>query len=146
MEALTGASAAVLMLYDLTKPVEPPLSIDALRLLFKEGGKKGLWVHRSGMSADERTHSRPQSDPRLDGESVAVITLSDRAAAGVYDDKSGALLEQRLLAMGPNLHRQLLAAGVVSLAGSPKAVAPGMDILGPLLPHALAMIRGRPHA
>ena len=35
---------------------------------------------------------------------------------------------------------------IVNLPGSPKAVAQGMDILGPLLPHALAMMRGLPHA
>ena len=35
---------------------------------------------------------------------------------------------------------------VLLLPGSPKAVAQGMEILGPLLPHALAMMRGLPHA
>ncbi|QDA57077.1 bifunctional molybdenum cofactor biosynthesis protein MoaC/MoaB [Thermomonas aquatica] len=224
MEALAGASAALLTLYDLTKPVEPALSIEAVRLLFKEGGKKGLWLHPAGMGEDERAHYRPQSAPRLDGEAVAVITLSDRAAAGVYEDRSGALLEQLLQAMGADVRRRLLADGIAPLAaalreeaalgtplvlctggtgfgprdlapealaqvatravpglaelfrgassahtplawlsrnasalvgdgtlvlllpGSPKAVAQGMDILGPLLPHALAMMRGRPHA
>ena len=33
----------------------------------------------------------------------------------------------------------------ICLPGSPKAVAQGMDILGSLLPHALAMIDGKPH-
>ena len=224
MEALAGASAALLTLYDLTKPVEPALSIEAVRLLFKEGGKKGLWIHPEGMDAEERAYYRPQPGPRLDGEAVAVVTLSDRAAAGVYEDKSGALLEERLRAMGADVHRQLLADGIEPLAaalraeaargtplvlctggtgfgprdlapealaqvatrpvpglaelfrsassahttlawlsrsacalvgdgtlvlllpGSPKAVAQGMDILGPLLPHALAMMRGLPHA
>ncbi len=51
MEALAGASAALLTLYDLTKPVEPALSFGGVRLLFKEGGKKGLWLHPEG---DER--------------------------------------------------------------------------------------------
>ena len=224
MESLAGASAALLTLYDLTKPVEPALSIEAVRLLFKEGGKKGLWIHPEGMDAEERAYYRPQPGPRLDGEAVAVVTLSDRAAAGVYEDKSGALLEERLRAMGADVHRQLLADGIEPLAaalraeaargtplvlctggtgfgprdlapealaqvatrpvpglaelfrsassahttlawlsrsacalvgdgtlvlllpGSPKAVAQGMDILGPLLPHALAMMRGLPHA
>lgn len=224
MEALAGASAALLTLYDLTKPVEPALAIEAVRLLFKEGGKKGLWIHPEGMDAEERAYYRPQPGPRLDGEAVAVVTLSDRAAAGVYEDKSGALLEERLRAMGADVHRQLLADGIEPLAaalraeaargtplvlctggtgfgprdlapealaqvatrpvpglaelfrsassahttlawlsrsacalvgdgtlvlllpGSPKAVAQGMDILGPLLPHALAMMRGLPHA
>jgi molybdopterin biosynthesis enzyme MoaB len=34
---------------------------------------------------------------------------------------------------------------VVLLPGSPKAVVQGMDILAPLLAHALAMIAGEPH-
>jgi len=224
MEALAGASAALLTLYDLTKPVEPALSIDAVRLLFKEGGKKGLWIHPEGMSADERAHYRPRADPRLDGETVAVITLSDRASAGEYEDRSGALLADALQALGASPRRRLLADGieplaaalqeeaalgtslvictggtgvgprdlapeglasvaarsvpglaelfrsassahtplawlsrassalvgeqtlVICLPGSPKAVAQGMSILAPLLPHALAMLRGQPHA
>src|SRR2546430_14306149 len=45
MEALTGASVALLCLYDLLKPVDPNLEIVAVRLEFKEGGKKGYWRH-----------------------------------------------------------------------------------------------------
>jgi molybdenum cofactor biosynthesis protein MoaC len=224
MEALAGASAALLTLYDLTKPIEPALSIEAVRLLFKEGGKKGLWLHPEGMTDDERAHYRPRADARLDGESIAVITLSDRATAGVYEDRSGQVLADALNAMGARPRRRLLPDGieplaatlreeaalgtplvlctggtgfgprdlapealanvatrevpgladlfrcassthtplawlsravsalvgdatlVVCLPGSPKAVAQGMDILGPLLPHALAMMRGQPHA
>lgn len=224
MEALAGASAALLTLYDLTKPVEPALSIEAVRLLFKEGGKKGLWMHPDGMSDDERAHYRPRSGPRLDGETVAVITLSDRASTGVYEDRSGALMAEALAAMGATVHRRLLPDGIETLAdalreeaalgtplvlctggtgfgprdlapealarvatrevpglaewfrsassahtplawlsrarsaligdgtlvmllpGSPKAVTQGLDILGPLLPHALAMMREAPHA
>ena len=223
MEALAGVSAALLTLYDLTKPVEPALSIETVRLLFKEGGKKGLWIHPAGMTADEHAHYRPQAAARLDGESVAVITLSDRASAGEYEDRSGTVLEERLLALGAVVHRRVLPDGieplaaalreeaehgtalvlctggtglgprdlspealgsiatrevpglsellrsassvhtplawlsrarsaligdntlVVMLPGSPKAVIQGMDILGPLLPHALAMLHGLPH-
>ena len=71
MEALAGASAALLTLYDLTKPVEPALRIEAVRLLFKEGGKKGLWIHPDGMDEAERAHYRPRAGARLDGERVA---------------------------------------------------------------------------
>ena len=62
MEALAGATAALLTLYDLTKPVEPALSLQSVRLLFKAGGKKGLWLHPDGMDAAELAHYRPH-DP-----------------------------------------------------------------------------------
>lgn len=224
MEALAGASAALLTLYDLTKPVEPALSIEGVRLLFKEGGKKGLWVHPEGLSEEEHAHYRPKAEPRLEGETVAVITLSDRAHAGVYEDRSGAVLATAVEGMGATVRRRLLPDGIEPLAealreeaalgtplvlctggtgfgprdlapealarvatrevpglaewfrhassehtplawlsrarsalvgdgtlvlclpGSPKAVAQGMVILGPLLPHALAMMRGESHA
>lgn len=224
MEALAGASAALLTLYDLTKPVEPALSIEGVRLLFKEGGKKGLWVHPEGLSEEEHAHYRPKAEPRLEGETVTVITLSDRAHAGVYEDRSGAVLATAVEGMGATVRRRLLPDGIEPLAealreeaalgtplvlctggtgfgprdlapealarvatrevpglaewfrhassehtplawlsrarsalvgdgtlvlclpGSPKAVAQGMVILGPLLPHALAMMRGESHA
>ncbi len=49
MEALAGVSAALLSLYDLSKPVNPGLRIDDMRLLSKEGGKSGLWMHPDGI-------------------------------------------------------------------------------------------------
>ena len=224
MEALAGASAALLTLYDLTKPVEPALAIGGVRLLFKEGGKKGLWFHPDGMTDAERAHYRPRALPRLDGVPAAVITLSDRASRGDYEDRSGPLLVERLRALGAELGpaelradeaaplaarlRELAAASirlalctggtglasrdvtpealaqamdrrvpgigelfrsessqhtplawlsraeavqvgdmlVIALPGSSKAVAQGMEILAPILAHALAMMAGECHA
>jgi molybdenum cofactor biosynthesis protein MoaC len=224
MEALAGASAALLTLYDLTKPVEPALSFGGVRLLFKEGGKKGLWLHPEGMSDAEREYYRPRAATRLDQIPAAVITLSDRASLGDYADTAGPLLVERLRALGAHvsdaeLHpdeperlvarlRDLAAAGVslvlctggtglgprdrtpealalvadrhidgigelfrsessqhtqmawlsradavlvgttlvIALPGSTKAVAQGMDILAPILGHALNMAAGGGHA
>ena len=224
MEALAGASAALLTLYDLTKPVEPALSIGGVRLLFKEGGKKGLWLHPDGMSDAERDHYIPRGVTKLDNVSAAVITLSDRASRGEYSDASGPLLVERLRELGANvsdveLHpdepgplaerlRALAEQGVqlvlctggtglgprdrtpealaivadrhidgigelfrsessqhtplawlsraqavlidttlvIALPGSAKAVAQGMDILAPILAHALSMAAGGGHA
>lgn len=223
MEALAGASAALLTLYDLTKPVEPALSFGGVRLLFKEGGKKGLWLHPDGMSEAERERYRPRAPARLDDAHCAVITLSDRASAGDYADTAGPLLVERLRALGARVDdaelrpdepgplaarlRELAAAGtqlvlctggtglgprdrtpealaavaerrvdglgelfrsesaqhtpmawlsradavlvgstlVIALPGSAKAVAQGMDILAPILAHALAMAAGEGH-
>jgi cyclic pyranopterin phosphate synthase len=223
MEALAGASAALLTLYDLTKPVEPALAIGGVRLLFKEGGKSGIWIHPDGMDEGERRHYRPRVAPRLDAVPTTVITLSDRAVGGVYQDRSGPVAEGALRALGAVVRYRLLPDGIEPLAqalreeaeagtrlvlctggtgfgsrdltpealaqvatrgvpglgelfrsasaaytqlswlsrataalvgdhmlticlpGSPKAVAQGMDILAPLLPHALAMIEDVPH-
>lgn len=224
MEALAGASAALLTLYDLTKPVEPALSFGGVRLLFKEGGKKGLWLHPEGMSDAEREHYRPRAMARLESISAKVITLSDRASRGDYTDTAGPLLVERLRELGAEVDHgelraddpeplaarllQLAAAGtrlilctggtglgprdrtpealsmvadrhidgigelfrnesgqhtqmawlsradavligttlVIALPGSAKAVAEGMDILAPILAHALSMAAGGGHA
>lgn len=224
MEALAGASAALLTLYDLTKPVEPALSFGGVRLLFKEGGKKGLWLHPEGMSDAERDHYKPRSTARLDAIPAAVITLSDRASRGEYADTAGPLLVGRLRDLGAHVAdavqlpdepeplatrlRQLASEGirlilctggtglgprdrtpealamvaerrvpgigelfrnessqhtsmawlsraeavmigaslVIALPGSPKAVTQGMDILAPVLAHAISMAAGGDHA
>ena len=43
MEALVGASAAALALYDMAKAVEKGIVIEQVRLLKKTGGKSGDW-------------------------------------------------------------------------------------------------------
>jgi cyclic pyranopterin phosphate synthase len=44
MEALTAVAAAGLALVDMVKAVDPAASIEAVRVLRKEGGKTGTWV------------------------------------------------------------------------------------------------------
>lgn len=154
MEALAGLNAALLTLYDLTKPVEPALSIQGVRLLFKEGGKKGLWIHPDGMDESERAHYRPRGTSRLDGVPVTVVTLSDRASAGAYEDLSGAEAGRALAALGAEVDRILLPDGVEPLAGTLAELArakarlvlcTGGTGLGPrdLAPEALAQVGGR---
>ncbi|HUA80113.1 MAG TPA: bifunctional molybdenum cofactor biosynthesis protein MoaC/MoaB [Dyella sp.] len=223
MEALAGVSAALLTLYDLTKPVEPALSFGGVRLLFKEGGKKGLWLHPDGMSDAEREHYKPRAIAKLDAITAAVITLSDRASRGDYTDTAGPLLVERLRELGAVVDdaelrpddpeplaarllqlaslgmRLILCTGgtglgprdrtpealemiadrhvdgigelfrsessqhtamswlsrasavlvgstlIIALPGSAKAVAQGMDILAPILGHALSMADGGAH-
>jgi len=43
MEALVGASAAALTVYDMTKALDPAISIERVELLEKRGGKRGVW-------------------------------------------------------------------------------------------------------
>jgi cyclic pyranopterin phosphate synthase len=49
MEALTGLSVALLTIWDLTKPVNAALEITETRLIYKSGGKSGVWVNPEGM-------------------------------------------------------------------------------------------------
>ncbi|GGK93603.1 cyclic pyranopterin monophosphate synthase MoaC [Mangrovihabitans endophyticus] len=44
MEALTAVAVAGLTLVDMVKAVDPAASVEAVRVLHKEGGKTGEWV------------------------------------------------------------------------------------------------------
>lgn len=44
MEALTGASVALLTLYDMLKAVDRGMTIDTVRLVAKSGGASGDWL------------------------------------------------------------------------------------------------------
>lgn len=155
MEALAGVNAALLTLYDLSKPVEPALAIGGIRLLFKEGGKSGLWRHPEGMSEAEQAHYRPRDIARLQGVSCAVVTLSDRAHEGSYEDRSGPLLVEGLRQLGAQVdHVDVLPDGVQPLAAHLRALAAaqvrlclctGGTGLGPrdLTPEALAQVADR---
>ncbi len=100
MEALAAVNAALLTLYDLTKPVEPALTISGIRLLIKEGGKKGLWVHPNGIPEKLQTLLPTKSKLPLEGKVGAIITLSDRAFNKEYEDKSGKALKEGLEFLG----------------------------------------------
>jgi molybdenum cofactor biosynthesis protein MoaC len=52
MEALTGLSVALLTIWDLIKPVNAALEISSQRLLYKTGGKSGVWVHPRGLPVE----------------------------------------------------------------------------------------------
>ncbi|MDD2309215.1 MAG: cyclic pyranopterin monophosphate synthase MoaC [Desulfuromonadaceae bacterium] len=48
MEAMTGASLAALTIYDMCKGNDKSITIGAIRLLFKEGGKSGIYRRDAG--------------------------------------------------------------------------------------------------
>ncbi len=85
MEALSGVSAALLCIYDLTKGIDPVLRIGDIQLEIKEGGKSGIW---------KRPESNPQpkaetSTLALQGVRCSILILSDRCARGETQDGSG---------------------------------------------------------
>ncbi|NND43922.1 MAG: hypothetical protein HKN58_01265 [Xanthomonadales bacterium] len=54
MEALCGATLALLTIWDLAKPVNPALEVTQARLLYKSGGKQGEWTHPDGLSSEAK--------------------------------------------------------------------------------------------
>lgn len=47
MEAMTAASIAALVVYDMTKAVDKGISIERVRLVSKTGGKSGSWESKT---------------------------------------------------------------------------------------------------
>ncbi len=88
MEALTSVSVAALALIDMIKAVDPAAVITDVRVDEKTGGKSGPW-------------HRPASYGFGEGVVRALaVTVSNRAAAGVYPDRSGPVLVDLLRRAG----------------------------------------------
>jgi cyclic pyranopterin monophosphate synthase len=51
MEALVAVSAAGLTIYDMCKAIDRGMSIEAVRLVSKRGGKSGVWVREGETDA-----------------------------------------------------------------------------------------------
>lgn len=101
MEAIVGVQAALATIWDLVKGTEPALTIGNIRLLVKEGGKSGLWVNPEGVPEWLRSQFPP--DQVMAGVKTAILVMSDRAAKGVYEDKSGPLLVKLLTDDGADI-------------------------------------------
>lgn len=105
MEALAGVNGALLAIWDLTKVVDPALELSDVRLCRKEGGKSGLWLHPK-----EAVVEAPPKPLALAGVRAAVLTVSDRASAGSYEDVSGPTLGRLLEGLGAEVVvREVLA-------------------------------------
>ncbi len=96
MEALAGVNAALLTVWDLSKMIEANLRMQNIQLLAKKGGKSGLWLNPAGVPDWVMHLVNPPVAPLLAGRKAAVLTLSDRAANGEYEDVSGAVLKATL--------------------------------------------------
>ncbi|MCB1580488.1 MAG: bifunctional molybdenum cofactor biosynthesis protein MoaC/MoaB [Rhodospirillales bacterium] len=101
MEALAGVNAALLTIWDLTKGVDPNLSMDGTRLLVKTGGKSGVWTNPDGIP--DWLAAQLPDEQSLKGKTAAVLVMSDRAAGGEYEDKSGPVLNDLLSKAGADV-------------------------------------------
>jgi cyclic pyranopterin phosphate synthase len=83
MEALAAAAVAALTLYDMLKAADKTMRVDGLRVVSKE--KIGGPVPPSGPGGEWACARSLR---------VGRLTLSDRASAGVYEDRSGPEIER----------------------------------------------------
>jgi cyclic pyranopterin phosphate synthase len=86
MEAITAVSVALITIYDMCKAVDKEMTIGAIRLIEK---------HKLDPTGTPVTALSPvtQKAPGKTGHhgnlKVMIVTLSDRAASGEYEDRSG---------------------------------------------------------
>lgn len=53
MEALTAVSVCALTVYDMCKAIDRSMTIGDIKLLFKEGGKSGTYIHQGDASGSQ---------------------------------------------------------------------------------------------
>lgn len=103
-DALAGAAAALASI----AAASPGATISDLRVYATDVEGRGRRQHPCALPADVATRLPPLR-PALAAARCAVITLSDRASKGVYEDKSGARLVELLAANGGTIaHKAVL--------------------------------------
>ncbi|MGK8523624.1 bifunctional molybdenum cofactor biosynthesis protein MoaC/MoaB [Nocardia asteroides] len=137
MEALTAVAVAGLTLHDMVKAVDPAATLTDVRLLTKEGGKRGHW-ERPADAATGESEIRPAADddrysdatdatrdveelaepeeeyaePEIEqGErSAVVLVASTGVAAGTRVDTTGPVLVDWLTGLGFSVRGPLVYA------------------------------------
>ena len=98
MEAMTAASVAALTLYDMAKALQRDIAIERVELVSKSGGRSG----------DYRRGAEPTAPAATAEHEAAVVTCSNRSAAGERPDESGpalvAMLRDAGFAVAPEAH------------------------------------------
>lgn len=119
MEALTAVAVAGLTLHDMVKAVDPAATLDGVRLLTKDGGKRGHWTREQQSTVT----------PTVTARSAAVLVASTGGAKGTREDTTGpviaAWLEERgFTTRGPLVYADAdIAAGLAdALSGNPALI------------------------
>ncbi|MGW4092754.1 bifunctional molybdenum cofactor biosynthesis protein MoaC/MoaB [Nocardia sp. NPDC004750] len=115
MEALTAVAVAGLTLHDMVKAVDPAAVLTGVRLLTKEGGKRGHWERPADAASDESEDEPVTADyaePEFDEEerSAVVLVASTGVAAGTRVDTTGPVLVDWLSGLGFSVRGPLVYA------------------------------------
>ena len=92
MEALTAVAVAGLTLHDMVKAIDPAATMNGVRLLTKDGGKRGHWTRESDPTPESGTAPNTFDTTRT----AAVLVASTGGAAGTRPDTTGPVIEQWL--------------------------------------------------
>ncbi|MEV0341246.1 bifunctional molybdenum cofactor biosynthesis protein MoaC/MoaB [Nocardia sp. NPDC050713] len=133
MEALTAVAVAGLTLHDMVKAVDPAATLDGVRLLTKEGGKRGHWQRPGESTADaETTVPVVEQDENPDDadRSAVVLVASTGVAAGTRVDTTGPVLVEWLAGLGFSVRGPLVYADAEIAVGLADALrfAPALVI------------------
>lgn len=85
MEALTATNTALLSIYQMIKSSDSSAYIGNVMIEVKENSHQGLWINPAVKDA----WAQLIEAPALTNMTANVITLSDRASCGEYEDLSG---------------------------------------------------------
>ncbi|WP_159838408.1 bifunctional molybdenum cofactor biosynthesis protein MoaC/MoaB [Nocardia sp. CY41] len=124
MEALTAVAVAGLTLHDMVKAVDPAATLDGVRLLTKEGGKRGHWerpadeapadleaVTGEEFAPDEAdTPEYAEAEFGEEERSAVVLVASTGVAAGTREDTTGPVLVDWLTGLGFSVRGPLVYA------------------------------------
>ncbi|MBM4473114.1 bifunctional molybdenum cofactor biosynthesis protein MoaC/MoaB [Rhodococcus hoagii] len=120
MEALTAVAVAGLTLHDMVKAVDPAARLDGVRLLTKEGGKRGSW-RRDERGGD--TAAPAPGRPEVRPDSATVLVASTGGARGTRPDTTGPAIAEWLTDRGYTVRGPLVYADADIAAGLADALA-----------------------
>ncbi|MBL1078396.1 bifunctional molybdenum cofactor biosynthesis protein MoaC/MoaB [Nocardia sp. 2] len=142
MEALTAVAVAGLTLHDMVKAVDPAATLNNVRLLTKDGGKRGHWErsaaveanagvpHGGSAHATSQEHAAVRADQAADaplaygaGRPAVVLVASTGAAAGSRVDTTGPKLAEWLGGLGFSVRGPLVYADADIAYGLAEALA-----------------------
>ncbi|MDJ0392037.1 bifunctional molybdenum cofactor biosynthesis protein MoaC/MoaB [Rhodococcus sp. G-MC3] len=116
MEALTAVAIAGLTLHDMVKAVDPAATMNGVRLISKEGGKRGRWS-RDGVPAP--------LGPQLEARSAVVLVASTGGARGTREDTTGPVIAAWLTDRGFSVRGPLVFADADIATGLDDALTGG---------------------
>ena len=115
MEALTSVSVAALTIYDMCKGIDKGMSIEGIRLLRKSGGKSGDYSVQSHEETEKKHLPKKVLENKMTGVRAAILTVSDKGAAGERPDTAGPVLRGLLEAAGADVLHTLIVPDEVDL-------------------------------